>query len=211
MVIEEDDCLTTMNATREDLVLPPDVAIAAMVGANRDDAALAAAVADGDREALESAFQRYGGAIKTMANRVLRNETLAEDVVQDVFVSFWKSPHKYDSNRGTLRTFLVTLAHRRAVDTVRSEEARFKREERVPEDVAPSIDEEVWTRALSDSVRKALEGLSDGERDAITLAYFRGLSYVEVAERLSAPEGTVKSRIRSGMKKLSLSLAGVAS
>jgi RNA polymerase sigma-70 factor (ECF subfamily) len=136
---------------------------------------------------------------------------LAEDVVQDVFVSLWKAPHKYDPNRGTLRTFLITLAHRRAVDTVRSEEARFKREEKVPDDVAPSIDEEVWTRALSDSVRQALEGLSDGEREAITLAYFSGLSYVEVAERLGAPEGTVKSRIRSGMRKLSVSLAGMAS
>ncbi|HEY5890828.1 MAG TPA: sigma-70 family RNA polymerase sigma factor [Acidimicrobiia bacterium] len=182
-----------------------------MVKANQEDADLAAKVADGDRDALESAFQKYGGAVKAMANRVLRNETLAEDVLQEVFISFWKAPDKYDFNRGTLRTFLVTLAHRRAVDTVRSEQARFKREEKVPEDVGPSIDEEVWTRALSDSVRKALEGLSDGEREAITLAYFGGLSYVEVAEKLGAPEGTVKSRIRSGMRKLSVSLAGVAS
>jgi RNA polymerase sigma-70 factor (ECF subfamily) len=176
---------------------------------NSDDAAVAAGVANGDRGALESAFEAYGGAVKAMALRVLRNETLAEDVVQDVFVSFWKAPHKYDPNRGTLRTFLVTLAHRRAVDTVRSEEARFRREEKVPEDVAPSIDDEVWTRTLSDSVRQALEDLNEGEREAISLAYFGGLSYVEVAQRLGAPEGTVKSRIRSGMRKLSVSLAGV--
>jgi len=200
-----------MVATREDLVLSPNVAFTTMVGTNRDDAVLAAAVVDGDRDALESAFQKYGGAVKAMANRVLRNETLAEDVVQDVFVSFWKAPQKYDSNRGTLRTFLVTLAHRRAVDTVRSEQARFKREEKVPDDVVPSIDEEVWTRALSDSVREALEDLSEGERAAISLAYFGGLSYVEVAQKLGAPEGTVKSRIRSGMRKLSTSLAGMAS
>lgn len=176
---------------------------------NRDDAAVAAGVANGDRDALESAFEAYGGAVKSMALRVLRNETLAEDVVQDVFVSFWKAPHKYDPNRGTLRTFLVTLAHRRAVDTVRSEEARFRREEKVPEDVMPSIDDEVWTRTLSDSVREALAELNEGEREAISLAYFGGLSYVEVAKRLGAPEGTVKSRIRSGMRKLSVSLAGV--
>lgn len=200
-----------MAAIKEDLGLLRHVALATMVKANQEDADLAAKVADGDRDALESAFQKYGGAVKAMANRVLRNETLAEDVLQEVFISFWKAPDKYDFNRGTLRTFLVTLAHRRAVDTVRSEQARFKREEKVPEDVGPSIDEEVWTRALSDSVRKALEGLSDGEREAITLAYFGGLSYVEVAEKLGAPEGTVKSRIRSGMRKLSVSLAGVAS
>lgn len=176
---------------------------------NRDDAALVNAVTNGDRGALESVFEQYGGAVKAMALRVLRNETLAEDVAQDVFVSFWKAPHKYDPNRGTLRTFLVTLAHRRAVDTVRSEEARVRREEKVPEDVAPSIDDEVWTRTLSDSVRQALEDLSEAEREAISLAYFGGLSYVEVAKRLGAPEGTVKSRIRSGMRKLSVSLAGV--
>ncbi len=126
-------------------------------------------------------------------------------------MSFWNAPGKYDPARGTLRTFLVTLAHRRAVDTVRSEEARFRREEKVPDDIAPSIDDEVWSRTLSDSVRSALKALSDGEREAITLAYFGGLSYVEVAAKLGAPEGTVKSRIRSGMRKLSVSLAGVAS
>lgn len=211
MVVEGSECLTTMTATKDDLESLPYVSFAAMVGTNQDDAALAIAVAEGDRDALESVFQKYGGAVKTMANRVLRNETLAEDVVQDVFVSFWKAPHKYDSNRGTLRTFLVTLAHRRSVDTVRSEEARFKREEKVPDDVVPSIDEEVWARTLSDSVRQALEGLNAGERDAISLAYFGGLSYVEVAERLGSPEGTVKSRIRSGMRKLSVALAGVES
>ncbi|MGB7859387.1 MAG: sigma-70 family RNA polymerase sigma factor [Acidimicrobiia bacterium] len=174
---------------------------------NRDDAKLAADIAGGDRASLETAFNLYSGAIKSLAMRVLRNETLAEDVVQDVFVAFWKAPEKYDSSRGTLRTFLLTLAHRRAVDTVRSEEARFRREEKVPEDVQPDIDEQVWTRALSQSVREALEGLSADEREAITLAYFGGLSYVEVARKLGAPEGTVKSRIRSGMRKLSISLA----
>ncbi|MFZ0013249.1 MAG: sigma-70 family RNA polymerase sigma factor [Acidimicrobiia bacterium] len=180
-------------------------------GSNASDAALVARIIDGDRDALETVFNRYGGAIESMALRVLRNETLAEDVVQEVFVSFWNAPGKFDPNRGSLRTFLITLGHRRAVDTVRSEEARFKREEKVPRDVAPSIDDEVWALALSDSVRSALEDLNEGEREAITLAYFGGLSYVEVASRLGAPEGTVKSRIRSGMRKLSVSLAGVAS
>jgi RNA polymerase sigma-70 factor (ECF subfamily) len=203
--------MTTAIARREDVLSLAEVASEPLSQSNTDDADLVSAVAGGDRAALESVFQQYGGAIKSIAMRVLRNETLAEDVVQDVFVSFWNAPQKYDPNRGSLRTFLVTLGHRRAVDTVRSEEARYRREEKVPEDVAPSIDDEVWTRTLSDSVRKALEGLSDGEREAITLAYFGGLSYVEVATRLGAPEGTVKSRIRSGMRKLSVSLVGVTS
>ena len=145
--------------------------------------------------------------MKSMALRVLRDDTLAEDVVQDVFVTFWRDPSKFDPARGALRTFLVTIAHRRSVDVVRSEEARFKREERVPTSVQPSVEDEVWSRTLSESVRTALEGLSDDERKAITLAYFGGLSYVDVASRLGEPEGTVKSRIRTGMKKLSAVLA----
>ncbi len=174
-----------------------------------EDATLVAQVIDGDRAALETIFNNYGGAIKAMAYRVLRNETLAEDTVQDVFVSFWNAPEKYDPKRGTLRTFLITIAHRRAVDVVRSEEARFKREEKVPEDVTASVDEEVWQMSLSETVREAIEQLEEREREAITLAYFGDMTYVEVAEKLGQPEGTVKSRIRSGMRKLSVSLAGV--
>lgn len=174
-----------------------------------DDAALAEGVANGDRTALETVFSTYGGAVKSVAVRVLRDETLAEDVVQDVFVSFWKSPHKYDPNRGSLRTFLLTIAHRRAVDVVRSETARSRREETTPWESSYDIEDEVWSKALSQTVRAALGDLAEDEREAIAMAYFGGLSYVEVARRLGAPEGTVKSRIRAGMKKLSVSLTGV--
>lgn len=174
-----------------------------------DDAALAASVGAGDRSALEGAFHLYGGAVKSVALRVLKNDTLAEDVVQDVFVSFWRSPEKYDATRGSLRTFLLTIAHRRAVDVVRSETARSRREETTPGGSGYDIDDEVWARTLSETVRDALGDLAQPEREAIAMAYFGGLSYVEVARRLGAPEGTVKSRIRSGMKKLSVSLAGV--
>lgn len=174
-----------------------------------DDAALADGVADGDRDTLEKVFSAYGGAVKSMALRVLRDETLAEDVVQDVFVSFWRSPEKYDPQRGSLRTFLLTIAHRRAVDVVRSETARARREETTPWEDSYDIEDEVWSKALSETVRKALEELAEDERRAIEMSYFGGLSYVEVARRLGAPEGTVKSRIRAGMRKLSMSLAGV--
>lgn len=177
---------------------------------NRDDAELAALVAAGDRRALESAFEAYSGAVKSMALRVLRDDSLAEDVVQDTFVTFWKSPGRYDPGRGTLRTFLLTIAHRRAVDIVRSEVARTKREERPPDPVHFDLEDEVWSRRLSEHVRDALMDLSEGERQAISLAYYGGLSYVEVANRLGEPEGTVKSRIRSGMRKLASSLEPVA-
>jgi RNA polymerase sigma-70 factor (ECF subfamily) len=201
--------LSITLAAREDVLSVAEVA-PGEIGSNVEDAALAEAVAGGDRGALETAFEQYGGAVKSIAQRVLRDEGLAEDVVQDVFVAFWSAPDKYDPQRGSLRTFLVTLGHRRAVDTVRSEEARSRREERQPEGGAqPTVDEEVWARTLSETVRTALDGLPDPEREAITLAYFGGLSYVDVAARLGAPEGTVKSRIRSGMRKLSASMAGM--
>jgi RNA polymerase sigma-70 factor, ECF subfamily len=173
------------------------------------DAEIADLVGSGDRTALETVFQDYGGAVKSVALRVLRDEGLAEDVVQDTFVGFWNAPHKYHADRGSLRTFLLTIAHRRAVDIVRSEVARSRREQKPPDPDHFDIEEEVWSRNLSEAVRRAINGLSEGEREAISLAYFGGLSYVEVARRLGAPEGTVKSRIRSAMKKLSVSLAGV--
>ena len=174
------------------------------------DAALVERIIDGDRAALEAVFNQYGGAIKSMALRVLRNETLAEDTVQDVFVDFWKAPQRFDATRGSLRTFLITIAHRRAVDVVRSEQARFNREEKVVEDVPPSIDDEVWSLSLSESVREALGKLNENERKAITLAYFGDMSYVEVAAELGEPEGTVKSRIRTGMRKMGRSLTALA-
>jgi RNA polymerase sigma-70 factor (ECF subfamily) len=178
---------------------------------SHDDATLVARITEGDRDALETVFRLYGGAVKSMALRVLRNETLAEDTVQDVFVAFWESPGRFDPNRGTLRTFLATIAHRRAVDAVRSEQARFNREEKVPDDVPGSVDDEVWSRVVSDQVRAAVESLADGEREAIELAYFGHLTYIDVAKKLGLPEGTVKSRIRSGMRRLSQALAEVTS
>ena len=200
----------TLPATKA-VLSDPELTAPPPNAAGEDDRVTARAIADGDRAAFESVFKSYGGAVKAMALRVLRDEVLAEDVVQEVFVSLWNDADRFDPGRGTLRTFLVTLAHRRAVDAVRSEEARNRREEKVPRDVAPSIDDEVWARSLSDTVRAALQNLTDGEREAITLAYFGGLSYVEVAARLDTPEGTIKSRIRSGMRKLGTSLSGAVS
>lgn len=181
-----------------------------MTSERSEDAALVAGVGDADQNALESIYRRYGGAVKSVARKVLRDEALAEDVVQDVFVSFWKAPDKFDPDRGSLRTYLLTIAHRRAVDIVRSEEARTRREDSSPPEETIDLEHEVWIRNQSEMVRNAVAGLGEGERQAISLAYFGGLTYVEVAERLSEPEGTVKSRIRSGMKKLSATLSEVA-
>ena len=192
---------------RPSLRLPARGCLHHVTGSRLDDSTLAERVVKGDESALEAIYREYGGAVKYMARKVLRDEGLAEDVVQDVFVSFWREPHRFDPDRGSLRTFLLTVAHRRAVDIVRSEEARSRREGSSPP-LAETVDleEEVLTRQGSEQVRQAVAGLSDDERKAISLAYFGGLTYVEVARALGEPEGTVKSRIRIGMKKLSSSL-----
>lgn len=181
-----------------------------LVSNDSSDDALIAAVVARDEAALETIYRKYGGAVHSVARKVLRDDALAEDVVQEVFLSLWNSTNRYDPERGSLRTYLLTIAHRRAVDVVRSEEARTRREETSPpDDNAVDIDEEVWVRSQSEMVRNAVAQLGEEERSAIALAYFKGLTYVEVARTLNQPEGTVKSRIRSGMKKLSASLAGV--
>ncbi|MFZ0627016.1 MAG: sigma-70 family RNA polymerase sigma factor [Acidimicrobiia bacterium] len=175
------------------------------------DGELAERIVAGDRDAFETVFRQYGGAVRTIAGRVVSDNTLAEDVVQDTFVGFWKTPERFDPARGSLRTFLMTIAHRKAVDLVRSEVARTRREMKPPDPDHSDVADEVWSRQLSEQVRGALEDLTESEREAISLAYLGGLSYVETAKRLGQPEGTVKSRIRSGMRKLSVSLSAISS
>ncbi len=181
-----------------------------MIPERSDDARLIDAVGQGNERALEAIYKLHGGAVMAVANRVLRDTARAEDVVQDVFVTLWNNPGGFNEKKGSLKTYLTTIAHRRAVDIVRSEVARSRREETMELPQAPDIDDEVWSRALSVEVREAVSQLSDGEREAISLAYFGGLTYLEVAAALDEPEGTVKSRIRSGMKKLRGPLGGVA-
>ena len=169
------------------------------------DAAVAAALVDGDREALAEVYDRYGGAVWAVARRVCGDRTLAEDVTQTVFVELWRRPRRYDPARGSLRPWLMAQAHARAVDAVRSEAARKRREEReatYPVRPPPDVEAEAHVAALSGEVRRALSRLAPDERDAIVLAYFGGHSYRETAALLGTPEGTVKSRIRRGLSGL---------
>lgn len=178
---------------------------------DRSDADLQSGVQSRDQTDLKAIYDRFGGAVYSVAIKVLGNRDLAEDVVQETFVTFWNFPEKFDPSRGSLKTYLLTIAHRRAVDIVRSEEARTRREMVPPDPDYTSVEDEILTRATSERVRRALTALEENERKAITMAYFGGLTYVEVANRLGAPEGTVKSRIRNGMRKLAIDLEGVES
>ncbi len=157
------------------------------------------------QEALAEAYRRHAGAVFALARRLLVDATLAEEVVQEVFLRLWNQPDKFDPDRGSLRSFLLSQCHGRSVDLLRSETSRRSREERDARRTAESgydLEHEVVDLLLADQVQGALAGLSEMERTAISLAYFGGHTYREVAELLDQPEGTVKSRIRSGLKRL---------
>lgn len=183
-----------------------------MAGALTDasDAALVVAIARYRDDALAEAYRRHAGAVFALARRVLIDRLLAEEVVQEVFLRLWNSPDKFDPDRGSLRSFLLAQAHGRAVDLLRSESSRRRREEtdaRKAAEAGYDLEHEVWDLAVADHVKEAIDTLPDGERKAIELAYFGGHTYREVATLLDEPEGTVKSRIRSGMRRLATELA----
>ncbi len=174
------------------------------------DALLVVAVGRWREEALAELYRRHAAAVLGLARRLLGNQTLAEEVVQEVFLRLWGSPEKFDAQRGSLRSFLLAQTHGRSVDLLRSERARRAREERdaiqTPE---PSYDleREVWDLTVAERVRDAMNTLSEDERRAIELAYFGGRTYREVAAILDEPEGTVKSRIRVGLRRMRGELA----
>jgi RNA polymerase sigma-70 factor, ECF subfamily len=177
-----------------------------------DDAVLMQAVVGGSEAALRDIYDRHAGAMYSLARRVLDDEHRAEEVVQEVFLRLWTEPHRYDAGRGALRSFLYRETHSRSIERIRSEQARARREandhRRDPMNVQhDDIEREVWAMIRSELVRDALAQLSDGERQAIELAYFGGHTHREVDTILSLPEGTVKSRIRLGLNKLSNALS----
>ncbi len=139
-----------------------------------------------------------------LALRVIGDARAAEDVAQDVFVSVWERPDAFDPDRGSLRTWLGTLAHRRAVDHVRREEARRRRsvKEASRSQTAPDVEEMAMALVTAERVRAALATLPDDQRRAIQLAYFGGKTYRQVAEVLGIPEGTAKSRLRLGLRRI---------
>ena len=178
------------------------------------DALLVVAIGRWRQDALAEAYRRHAGAVFALSQRLVNDRTLAEEVVQEVFLRLWDKPDRFDPERGSLRSYLLAQCHGRSVDLIRSEQSRRNREERDHRQRAEAgydLEHEVWDLAVAEHVREAMAELPDDERRAIELAYFGGLTYRQVAEVLGAPEGTVKSRIRSGLRRLrgGLAQAGV--
>lgn len=158
----------------------------------------------GEEGALNEIYDQFSSFVYGLALRVIGDARAAEDVSQEVFVTVWERPAAFEPDRGSLRTWLGTLAHRRAVDHVRREEARRRR---AIKDAArpvstPDVEEMALALVTAERVRSALDTLPDEQRRAIELAYFGGKTYRQVAEVLGIPEGTAKSRLRLGLRRI---------
>jgi RNA polymerase sigma-70 factor (ECF subfamily) len=173
------------------------------------DAQLVTLIGRYNESALAEVYRRHGGAVFGLARKILNNPNEADDVTQEVFLRLWNNPDRFDAARGSLRSYLLNDSHGRSVDLVRSLNARRAREvkdaNRSPV-AAYDLQHQVWDLAVAEEVKRALATLPPEERQAIELAYFQCHSYVKVAEILGQPEGTIKSRIRNGMRRMRSSL-----
>jgi RNA polymerase sigma-70 factor (ECF subfamily) len=173
--------------------------------AHLSDEALVALAARSEQSALAELYDRFGRPAYGLALRILRDESLAEDAVQDAFLAVWRTAPRFLPERGKASTWILTLVHRRAVDLVRREERRRADTldpEAEPGDRSPPIEEEAWLRLQRERVQSALRQLPDQQREAIELAYYGGFTQSELAERLGQPLGTIKSRMFLGLGRL---------
>lgn len=161
--------------------------------------------ARGDRDAFAVLYDQTSSLVYGIALRVVRDPARAEEITQEVFLEIWRRAARYLSDRGSARAWIGTIAHRRAVDVVRSEAASRKRMERVGRLVDTEYDEVLEAVEVADDRRRvsgALDRLSDAQRQAVELAYFEGLTYREVSEQTGVPLGTIKTRMRAALTRL---------
>ena len=174
-----------------------------------DDLELHRRLSEGDREAFDELYHRYGPSAYGLAYRLTGQQMLAQDVVHDAFMALWRAPEAFDPARGAFRTFFLSLVHHRAVDTVRREERLRKRTERAAnlepvagEDVAEDVVNEAFLGVRRREVREALKTLPAAQRQVLEMAYFQAYTQAKIAEELGIPIGTVKTRTLAAMRKL---------
>jgi RNA polymerase sigma-70 factor (ECF subfamily) len=167
---------------------------------------LLAMAGQGDQAAFEAVYDRVAAPVFGLVRRVLRDSAQAEEVAQETLLEVWRTAARFDRARGSAVAWVMTIAHRRAVDRVRSETAAAEREARAATAAVPVLADEVAEAVESsleaERVTRCLDGLTDLQRESITLAYYAGYSYPQVASALGVALGTVKTRIRDGLKRL---------
>ncbi|MGY1985931.1 sigma-70 family RNA polymerase sigma factor [Blastococcus sp. SYSU DS0669] len=171
----------------------------------------------GDRNAVDELYQRFRRPAFALARRILGDDGLAEDVLQDVFLGVWRDPDAYDQARGSFSSWLLAVVHHKAVDAVRREESQRRRQHRAEDEAAlegpvaaRDVEDDAWSRVVSQQVRSALGELPAAQKEALTLAYYGGFTQREVAALTGTPLGTVKTRMLAGMRRLRSELGGLA-
>ena len=170
-----------------------------------EEAALLLRIREKDERAIEALYARYSGPLYSLAYQVTGADRFAQEVVQEVFVAVWKDAGRFDPSRGALSSWLFALARHKAIDLVRKEANVRKHTADVDLDFHEAdddVDQEAWLRLRRDTVRAAIVQLPEAQRTALELAFFAGLTHVEVAEKLDIPLGTAKTRIRTALLKL---------
>ena len=193
-----------------------DGGLSGRVASSTDDADrdVLARVSNGELDALQDLYDRYRTMAYSIALRITADASLAEDVVQDAFLGAWRNAARYVEGRGSVKTWLLSIVHHRAIDAVR----RRRPTSELPEAEAPPPPAltlpDVWKEVAGnldrEAIGAALATLSDVQREAIELAYFGGLTQVEIADRTGTPLGTVKSRVRLGLLAMRAALTGEA-
>jgi RNA polymerase sigma-70 factor, ECF subfamily len=169
-----------------------------------DLASLLAKVARGDEDAFAAVYDQIGALVLGMARRIIKDPAQSEEVTQEVLLEVWRSASRFDPVQGTARSWLLTMAHRRAVDRVRSAQASTEREARATLATTDYdvVVEEVEARLEAQRVRRCLDSLTELQRESVTLAYYGGYTYREVASLLGVAVGTVKTRMRDGLIRM---------
>jgi RNA polymerase sigma-70 factor (ECF subfamily) len=178
-----------------------------------DDLELVRRLQAGDGNAVEALYDRFRRPAFSLARRILGDDAMAEDVLQDVFLGVWRDPWAYERARGSFASWLLAVVHHKAVDAVRREESQRRRTVQAGDELVLAepmatrdVDEEAWSRVRAEQVRSALGALTAPQREALTLAYYGGYTQREVAAITGAPLGTVKTRMLGGMRRLKVEL-----